>query len=145
MSKTRKIVCLDFDGVIHSYTSGWQGVGVVSDLPMPGAIHWIVWHCPKLDLAIYSSRSKSWRGRRAMKRWLKAALASYFATCEIPPDVPTESYDAWELAGGVMRTISWPWFKPPAFLTIDDRALRFEGSFPTLAEIEAFRPWKLAL
>ena len=138
-----KTVCLDFDGVIHSYTSGWKGVAAINDPPMPGAIQWIGAHCQKFDLAIYSSRSKHPLGRRAMKRWLRAALASYFATAEIPPDVPIESYDAWELADGIMRVISWPWFKPPAWLTIDDRAIQFKGTFPTAQEVEDFKPWKI--
>jgi transposase len=40
-----------------------------------------------------------------------------------------------------VRDIQWPWFKPPAFLTIDDRAFCFEGVWPELNRIEAFVPW----
>lgn len=29
-------VVLDFDGVIHAYTSGWKGLTVIPDPPVPG-------------------------------------------------------------------------------------------------------------
>ena len=43
MTAARKpIICLDFDGVIHSYTSGWKGAAVIPDPPVPGALEFIV-------------------------------------------------------------------------------------------------------
>ena len=36
------ILALDFDGVLHSYTSGWQGADVISDPPVPGAIEFLM-------------------------------------------------------------------------------------------------------
>ena len=35
------ILCLDFDGVIHSFKSGWKGAGKIPDPPVEGAIEWI--------------------------------------------------------------------------------------------------------
>ena len=31
----KKTVVFDFDGVIHSYTSGWKGESVITDPPVP--------------------------------------------------------------------------------------------------------------
>ncbi|HMM78123.1 MAG TPA: hypothetical protein PJ986_20665 [Gammaproteobacteria bacterium] len=127
------IICVDFDGVIHSYTSGWQGVATIPDPPVPGAIEWLMAHLPVPDelgmappyegpvVQIYSSRSKSWFGRRAMKKW----LIKY----GLPP-----AY----IGDGILK---FPVKKPAAFLTIDDRAICFSGQFPTAAEMLAFKPW----
>lgn len=38
MKKNKKTICVDFDGVIHKYSGGW-GSGVISDIPMEGAIN----------------------------------------------------------------------------------------------------------
>lgn len=32
----KQTVVFDFDGVIHSYTSGWKGATVIPDPPVPG-------------------------------------------------------------------------------------------------------------
>jgi hypothetical protein len=128
------IICVDFDGVIHSYTSGWKGVDVIPDPPVPGAIDWLVNHLPIPDcvgamgprydgpiVQIYSSRSKSFRGRRAMKKWL--------INNGLHPGYIRE------------RILKFPIKKPPAFLTIDDRAICFTGTFPTSEEMMGFTPW----
>ena len=128
------IICVDFDGVIHSYTSGWQGVAVIPDPPVPGAIEWLRDHLPIPDavcamggeytgpiVCIYSSRSKSWLGRWAMKKWLiKHGLHPAY------------------ISEGLLK---FPAKKPAAFLTIDDRAICFNGTFPTTEEMMRFKPW----
>lgn len=129
------IICVDFDGVIHSYVSGWKGVSVISDPPVKGAIDWLMANLPVPEelggpfvpphegpvVQIYSSRSKSWFGRRAMKKWLieHGLHPSY-------------------IRDGLLK---FPTKKPAAFLTIDDRAICFNGSFPTAEEMMAFKPW----
>ena len=128
------IILVDFDGVIHSYTSGWCGVATIPDDPVPGAIEWLERHLPVPDslcamapeytgpvVQIYSSRSRSWFGRRAMKKWL--------VKHGMHPGYINE---------GILK---FPTKKPAAFLTIDDRAVCFSGTFPTSEEMMSFTPW----
>lgn len=125
----KPILCLDFDGVIHSYTSGWKGPGIIPDPPVPGAMRFIEnAQNAGFTVAVYSSRSKSLRGRRAMKRWLEQHIIDHFGVDRVGAD-------------DCFSAIRWPWFKPGAFLTIDDRALTFTGEWPEPKSLFAFRPW----
>lgn len=131
----RPILCVDFDGVIHSYTSGWKGPRNITDPPVPGAINWlrsllsdpdcICSMAPRYldyDVQIYSSRSRYIGGRRAMKKWLKKWFNYY---C-YPPSCVDE-------------LLKFPNKKPPASILIDDRAFRFQGRFPPLDELNKLR------
>jgi hypothetical protein len=128
----KPILCLDFDGVIHSYTSGWYGATVIPDPPVPGALQFIVDMLPHFRVAIFSSRSNQPGGIEAMQAYLTDQARQWkdFAPWE---DV------SWELAAAV----EWPTEKPAAFLTIDDRALCFNGDFAiyTPEALLAFKPW----
>jgi hypothetical protein len=120
-------LCVDFDGVIHSYSRGWEGVDVVSDPPVPGAIQWLREMIGPFEVCIYSSRSKYSAGLNAMKhailRWA------------------IEAGDDQEEAEELLGQLSFPTQKPAAFLTIDDRCICFNGTFPTRDEISSFTPW----
>lgn len=133
-------ICVDFDGVIHSYMSGWHGPGKALDPPVDGALDWLrrLYEQDELgeislNVAIYSSRSSSLRGRWAMKRWLKDWL-----------------YHEYGMAGGphldplyleIPQWLKWPWVKPSALITLDDRAICFDGRFPSTEEVFGFKPW----
>ena len=137
MSEERKpIVCLDFDGVIHSYESGWQGAAVVSDPPVPGAIEAVMLYAQKFNLHIYSARSGQSGGIDAMREWLARAI--YSAWC-------AEGYDPADSMRRATDTvyvhIQWPTEKPPALVTLDDRAITFTGRWPTVGELREFQPW----
>ena len=120
MSEYKKIILVDFDGVLHSYTSGWEGADVVSDPPVPGAIGFLEQMVDAgFEVCIYSSRSRQQGGIGAMQEWLSAY--------GLKPEYEDK--------------ISFPTEKPPAFLTIDDRCIQFDGTFPTMYEIANFKPW----
>lgn len=140
---SKPVLCLDFDGVIHSYTSGWKGAHVIPDPPVPGAIPYMLSALDNFDVAIFSSRSRNLLGRWAMKRWLARAIADHWETGGTEPSL-TEC-ECWGDAAGIWRRFSWPWFKPAALITIDDRALTFDGDWSspryTAHAIRSFKPW----
>lgn len=148
----KPILCLDFDGVIHSYTSPWKGATVIPDAPVPGAFEFIVEALKTYEVAILSSRSHHWGGRRAMKRWMVSHLTALGDTYETCPDwwrrkvSETAFADPWTdevhwAATRLVRDIQWPIFKPPAKVTIDDRALTFTGVWPAIGVLNKFKPW----
>ena len=124
-SKFKPILSVDFDGVLHSYTSGWQGANVVSDPPVRGALDFLVRAMGKFDVHIYSSRSNQPGGIEAMKRWLaKHALEQSTTRLRV-----------------LMRDLKFPTEKPPALVGIDDRVITFTGKWPTIESLLAFKPW----
>ena len=119
----KPILCLDFDGVLHSYESGWKGADIVPDPPVAGAAQFIADAQKHFTVSVYSSRSGQDGGIDAMKRWLHKAII-----------------DA-DLDGSVFDAVEWPTEKPPAQITIDDRALTFMGTWPRMSELLVFQPW----
>lgn len=141
---SKPILSVDFDGVIHSYGSGWKGASVIPDPPVPGAIPWLLRMLDAgFEVAIFSSRSKNLWGRWAMQRWLAKAIAEHWQAGG--GELSFVECECWGDAAAVWRRFSWPWVKPSALMTIDDRALTFNGDWSdpayTAEAIRAFKPW----
>ena len=114
-----KTLLIDFDGVVHEYSSPWTGPGEISDGPVPGALEALKEYTRHFKVCIFSSRSSTFAGREAMKAW----LMKHTGDLEL------------------IKVLEFPVSKPAGFLTIDDRCMCFEGEFPSVAWINAFRPW----
>jgi hypothetical protein len=112
-------IAVDFDGVIHSYTSPWVAPDVIPDPPVDGAIAWLAEMLGKFKVYIFSTRCHDQDAEVAMRAYLIKHGLSVSAAYEI------------EFSSS----------KPPCLVYIDDRAWRFEGTFPTAHEIHAARPW----
>lgn len=122
MENKKPILCLDFDGVIHSYKSGWKGANIIPDEPVDGSFEAIQSYLNDFDVCVYSARSGQDGGIAAMKIW--------FVEHGWP-----------ENETGEPQHLQFPESKPPAFVSIDDRVLTFTGVFPEIETLKNFKPW----
>lgn len=112
----KQTVVFDFDGVIHSYISGWKGIDNIPDPPVSGAADGIsAIRNAGYEVAVVSTRCAEQLGIDAVKSWL-------------------DKY------GIVVDRICKE--KPPAVVYVDDRAICFDGEFSSLLEkVATFTPW----
>lgn len=125
---SKPILVLDFDGVIHSYKTGWHGTAVCADPPTPGAMDALREYMKHFTVHIFSARSESEAGRRAMHSYV---IVHYAAQHDL-------SFDQ---AVVELVEILWPTRKPHAFVSIDDRAIQFDGNWPEVGTLKSFKPW----
>ena len=113
---SKKTVVFDFDGVIHSYTSGWQGVTVAADSVVPGIKESIdELRADGYEVVVVSTRCASPDGMETVRNYL-------LNNDIVVDDIRME--------------------KPPAICYIDDRAICFDGHAETLAEkVRTFKTW----
>jgi hypothetical protein len=126
----KKTLAVDFDGVINSYKSGWQGAGVISDPPTPGAMEFL-WNAHRVfEVHIISSRLSYPEGMEAVQRYIREHMGKWM-----------ESRGDGVMLHTFMADIKFSKERPPAFVTLDDRAIRFNGLWPEIWALEAFQPW----
>lgn len=113
----KKSICFDFDGVIHSYKSGWKGFDCIPDEPVDGIKEFI----EKLKnygyrIVVCTSRGSSVYGIKAVEEYLKKF------------DIPFDEISI---------------VKPPAIVYIDDRGMKFdpENYEKMFQEIINFKTW----
>lgn len=124
-----QLLALDFDGVINGYQSGWikEDPTHLPDPAVPGAFQFIKEAQDHFDVVVHSSRLKYDGAERYMRFWmLREAQAQGFT---------------FEEARAIVDKLSFSLIKPPAHVTLDDRAIQFNGVFPPLEDIFAFKPW----
>ena len=113
--KKKPIICIDFDGVIHSYEKGWQNGEIYGNV-VPGFFEWAERVRYDFKLVIYSSRSKTEAGVTAMALWFGKQRNEWIKSGgQRDPAEPLDIEFAHE--------------KPPAYITIDDRAICFNGDW----------------
>lgn len=113
ITKHPRTICLDFDGVLHSYRSGWRGAETIPDPPIHGTREAIARLRKLYRVVVYSARCRTEPGRLAIENWLRKHDIQVDELCE---------------------------HKPPAMVYVDDRAIRFRGDWEqTFTDIQQFR------
>ena len=144
----KKTICIDFDGVIHKYDSGWQGADKIPDPPVDGAILGLHQLCqdPDVEVAIYSSRSAQPGGIEAMKEWLDHWERDWREGTE------WEKYDK-DAVENMFCNVKYltekcvfPESKPPAIVYVDDRGINFDGDWSKITpDLKDYQPWNKRL
>lgn len=111
-----KTIVIDFDGVIHSYMSGWKGIDNIPDLPVPGILEAIKEiRAAGYYVSVVSSRARETKGVEAIWAYLKKH------------GIKVDSVGS---------------EKVPGICYIDDRAICFDGKPERLlGQIKSFKPW----
>ncbi len=109
-----KTIALDFDGVIHAYRNGWEGITAIRDKPVDGAREAIkILRYKGYKVLVYSTRCSTHQGRQAIKEWCK----KWFIKID---GLSVE--------------------KPSSICYVDDRAVKFDGDWKkTINDIITFK------
>lgn len=112
-------ISTDFDGVLHNNMSPWTTALEIPDPPVDGAIDWLHGMAQRYFVMIHTVRANFEGADQAIYAWL------------IKNGLPEADLDQIAVVAE----------KPQAHIYLDDRAMQFNGTFPTPEEIDAFRPW----
>lgn len=113
-------IALDFDGVLSDYT-GWKGHQAPFDPPVDGAIAAIRdYQDAGYRVCIYTTRADSSAQIARLELWLKTH----------------------GLERKRINELNITDRKPPAIIYLDDRAMLFTGTFPSVEQIKEFKTWK---
>jgi len=116
----KKVIAVDFDGVLHSFASGWIDTDIIPDPPVYGAIEWLMNLIEDgYEVVIFSCRCESQSGIGAIVHWL---IKHRFK-------------------GELLPCITFTCKKPACHILIDDRVICFRGTLPSRTEINNFKPW----
>lgn len=134
----RLTVALDFDGVLHSYSSGWTGP-IPFDAPVEGAqgfCQWLVSN--KFKVVVMTTRAEHEGAAEGIRAWFQHHGF---------PEEFWKSKEALSM-GGWMRGERWVEVtheKAHADVYVDDRGWRFNGDFAELREFlgtpNNLKPW----
>lgn len=112
----KKTIVFDFDGVIHTYSSGWKGVDIIPDPVNPDVVEVIdKLRADGYEVIVVSTRCADNAGMQAVLKYLA---------------------DHGVIVDDVMAT------KPPALVYVDDRAVCYRPEVDLYGKIVNFKTWR---
>lgn len=116
----RRIISLDFDGVVHRFSSAWTHELEIHDGPTVGAFEFIRTAMDSgWDIHILSARVDRAEVERAVLAWfLQHGLELKYVNRLVVTSI-----------------------KRGAHVYIDDRGIRFDGTWPALSYLENLKTW----
>lgn len=123
MTDHPKTLAVDFDGVVHRYSRGWQD-GTIYDPPLPRALEALTTLMETYAVFIHTTRDAT-----DVAGWL--AARGFDTVVDVDgPKHPKREF--WNERGALLVTDR----KLPAIAYIDDRGIRFQSWKQVLAELE---------
>lgn len=135
-----KTICIDFDGVIHAYSKGWDN-GDTYDFPLPHSLETI-------ELALdagFRVIILSTRSPRQVKAWFdRIVYGDYqFTMSGIKVPFKYRIVPFWKKFWNVDGVVGITNRKLPATIYLDDRAICFNGDWPSaFAKCCNFETWQ---
>ena len=117
----KPVLALDFDGVLLSYKDG-----VCEGRPTTGAIDFLDEVTKSFHVSVYSCRNGVPSNVDGIKNWLIQIIT------ESRPTVRAHE---------ILRNMSISVVKPEAHVYLDDKAITFEGTWPSIETLLKFKPW----
>ena len=125
-----KTIAIDFDGVIHKYSKGWQD-GTCYDEPMEGAEEFLrdLMKYPGVSVFIFSTRSP-WQIRRWLIEKMPLTFGPMAADClHVYLGWDVKIIPFWKKFWNNKDVLGITKRKLPAIAYIDDRAVKFDGDW----------------
>jgi hypothetical protein len=127
-SDFRPTISVDFDGVVNPHSKGWQDGGLYEREVTPGFWTWLETVSQSFAVVIHSSRFAEDGAVELARGWLHACHETAGSPCR-----------------AALAAVRFSATKPPAWLTIDDRCVRFDGDWSAddlqPEALRAFKPW----
>ncbi|MFI7294000.1 hypothetical protein [Streptomyces sp. NPDC050121] len=119
-------IAIDFDGVIHAYTQGWQD-GTIYDPPIADALYALELLMQRDSVFIHTTRNP-----KQVARWIEqTSQHDIDCTTHLPRTWYGRRKPFWNTRGLLLVTDR----KLPATVYVDDRAHRFESWGQTLTAL----------